>query len=447
MSEPAHRWPSGGPFQSPPNGRFSPAPAELLSLPAGAVLLLVLAAGLATGLVAAAADGQDPRQAVQMELAGHDDTETKLGYGNCQWLYPHDRAQEKLIEEPAYNTDKPIYYAAGYGDAKDKVYTFVLDESQGPGNGYDVVYVDADNNNRIHAEEERFSFQLGTTRKTVPLRIEILVAAGGVTAPYFVNFTAFPYTGDKHPIEKIHANLRNSSYYGGQAVFHGLRRRIAVADLNSNGLFNDVEQGLFRGDRFFLDLNLDGKLQNQSNLEEAFPYGKYTRIEGDWYSILASPDGSQVEIALADPPLGSVEAPPRICKAFLLSRTQPLSLELAHGADQAVAGTYRISHVRLLADGEPHKGWALSGTFGDDGPKVTVHQGRTTRLVVGSPLEVTAQAVPKDDQGTLEFSLSIAGIGGEKYRWRQKDSSSAKAGFEILDSSGKQIAAEEFDYG
>ena len=146
-----------------------------------------------------------PPQVVQMELKGQDDTNPKLHYGNCQWLYPHDEPQEKLLEQPACKSSQPVYYAAQYGDAEDNVYTFLIDESGGPGTGYNVVYVDANNDNRIDASEERFEFQLGTTRKTHPLRLRILVRAGGAEAPYHVNFAAFPYSSEKHPIEKIHA--------------------------------------------------------------------------------------------------------------------------------------------------------------------------------------------------------------------------------------------------
>jgi hypothetical protein len=382
-----------------------------------------------------------------MELQGQEDTEPKLGYGNCQWLYPHDEPQEKSLDEPDYASDKPVYYAARYGDAEENVYTFVIDESGGPGAGYDVVYIDANNDNRLDPQEERFEFRVGNPAHADPVRIRLLVAAGGVTAPYHVNFKAFTYSSEKHPVEKIHANLRNSSYYAGEAWLRGNWRKIAVADLDSTGLFNDVEQGLFDGDRFFVDLNEDGRLHDDRDRQESFPYGKYTRIAGDWYSIVASPDGSRVEIARADPPLGKVEAPPRISKALLVSATQPLYLDFGAGPDPAVAGTYRTERVVLLARDEPPTGFQLSGRFGDDGPELTIRQGQTARLKAGSPLTVEAEAVPKDEEGTLDFSLEITGVGGERYRWRQKDRSSPKAGFEIVDSSGEVVAAEEFEYG
>jgi len=391
----------------------------------------------------------DQPQVVRMELMGQAGTEPSLGYGNCQWLYPRDAPQEKLLEEPRYKSGKPVYYAARYGDASDNVYTLVLDESGGTGKGYDVLYVDLNNDNRIDVDKERFAFRLGTTAKADPVRIRLLVAARGVAAPYCVSFSAFPYSDASHPIRGIHANLRNSSYYGGEAIFHGKKHRIAIADLNSNGLFNDVEQRLFQGDRFFVDLNDDGQCRNDRTHEESFPYGGYTRIDGDWYSMVASPDGSRVEIASAHHPLGKIKAPAQIGRALLVSAAQTLRLDFEDGYDWGVAGDYRIDSVELLAEDEPPRGWALAGSFGDKSPELAIRVGESSRLVAGCPLQVEARAVRNDKagEGTVDFSLLITGIGGETYRWSRKDSSTPKAGFQIVDASGREIASQEFEYG
>jgi hypothetical protein len=387
-----------------------------------------------------------------MELAGQDDLAPKLGYGNCQWLYPLEAAPKKLLQEPKYQSRNPVYYAARYGDAKDNVFTFVLDESGGPGKGYDVLYVDANNDNRIDPEKERFKIRLSNRSNENPLRIRLLVTAGGVTAPYYVSFTAFPYSDEKHLVEKIHANLRNSSYYQGEAVLLGRRRKIAIADLDSNGLFNDVERSLFHGDRFFVDLDDEGHDQppvgggGRRRQMESFPYGGYTRIAGTWYSMVASPDGSRVEITRARPAVGKIEAPPRISAATLSSPAQVLDLKFADGSDSAVAGTYRVQSVRLLAENEGPDGWTLSGSFGGREPELTVREGQTTRLEAGLPLTVEPQ-VALDEERTLRICLRISGAAGEIYRWSPRRGSSSKAGFEILDPAGKSIASGEFEYG
>jgi hypothetical protein len=377
-----------------------------------------------------------PRQFVKMRLAGQEGAARKLGCENCQWLEPRDVPQKKLLQEPKYKSNKPIYYAARYGDGKDSVYSLVLDESNGPGKGYDTIYVDANNDNRIDAETERFQLRVGDSPQAGSIRIPLQVTSGGVTAPYHVSLSAFEHCDAKFPIPGIHITLRDSSYYVGEAVFGAEIRKIAVADLNGNGLFNDVEPEPFQGDRFFVALDRDGQFY------QSFPYGGFTRVAGQWYSIVASPDGSRVEITVAKPPLGRIESPAQIIGARLNSPTQPLDLELQDGSDQAVAGTYRLHSVQLLAE----NGWAMPGSFPDGEPELTVRAGQTVRLAAGLPLKVQPQVVSDEDR-TLRISLRITGAGGESYRWSQRRGASSQAGFEIFDSSGKQIASGGFEYG
>ena len=385
-----------------------------------------------------------PRQVVKMRLAGEgqgqgqgqEGAARKLGCENLQWLEPRDVPQQKLLQEPKYKSHKPIYYAARYGDRKDSVYALVLDESNGPGKGYDTIYVDANNDLRIDPEKERFPVCVEDSPQAGSIRIALQVAAGGATAPYYVSLAAFQHCDAKFPIPGIHVTLRDSSYYVGEALFGGETRSIALADLNGNGLFNDVEPEPSRGDRFFVARDRDGRFY------QSFPYGGFTRIAGQWYSIVASPDGGRVEIAAAKPPLGRIESSAQIVGARLNSPTQPLDLDLQDGADQAVAGTYRLCSVQLLGE----NGWAMPGSFPDGEPELTVREGQTVRLAAGLPLKVQPQVVSDDDR-TLRINLRITGAGGESYRWSQRRGASSQAGFEIFDAAGVQIASGGFEYG
>ena len=394
----------------------------------------MITALLAISLAACAADGP-LRQVVTMRLADQEGASRKLGPGNCQWLEPCDAPQERLLVEPKYRS-RPIYYAARYGDAKDNLYTMVLDESNGPGRGYDTLYVDANNDNRIDAVRERFAVRVGDLSHKGPLRVRLQVTSGGVTAPYSVTLSAFEYCDAKFPVPGIHITLRDSSCYMGEAVFGGKIRKIAVADLNANGLFNDVEQGPFEGDRFYVALDDAGQFY------ESFPCGKFTQISGQWYSVAVSPGGGRVEIAAAKPPLGKIQAPEGIVGARLNSPSQPVDLDFQDGADEAVAGTYRVHAVQLLAG----NGWALPGSFPDGEPELIVREGKTVRLAAGLPLVVEPQVVADSDR-TLRISLRIIGAGGESYRWSPRRGSSAQAGFEIYDASGGKIASGGFEYG
>lgn len=402
-------------------------PRRVLLLPAMAVILHILAVAGQTA--------SPPRQVVTMRLE-QEGAAGKLGHASCQWLEPCDAPQERLLQEPKYRSNKPIYYAARLGNAGDSLYTLVLDESKGPGKGYDTLYIDANNDNRIDAEKERFSIHVGDPGQTAPIRVRLQVTCGGVTAPYFVNLSAFQHCDAKFPVPGIHITLRDSSYYVGEAVLAGKRRKIAVADLNGNGLFNDVEQEPFQSDRFYVAQDESGRFY------QSFPHGKFTRIMGQWYSIVVPPDGGRVEIEAAKPPLGTIQAPKGIVGARLASPGQAVDLDFQEGPDRAVAGTYRVHSVQLLAD----NGWALTASFPEGEPQLVVREGHTVRLAAGLPLQVEPQVVADEDR-TLRISLRITGAGGETYRWSARRGSSSQAGFEIYNSTGERIASGGFEYG
>jgi hypothetical protein len=153
-----------------------------------------------------------------------------------------------------------------------------------------------------------------------------------------------------------------------------------------------------------------------------------------------------VEITRAHPALGTIETQSRISAARLSSPTQPLDLKFMAGSDSAVAGAYRVQSVQLLAEGEGPDGWGLSGSFGGREPELTIREGRTTRLEAGLPLKVEPQ-VTVDEDRTLSIRLRISGVAGETYRWSPRDRSLSKAGFEIVDPSGKVVESGQFEYG
>ena len=380
------------------------------------ILIIICSVILPTEFLFGQMDSAPQKHTVTMELYEASNISDMTGFGNCQWLYPLDEPNETLLEQPDYNSKKLYYYAAKYGDADDKIHTLVLDESKGTGRGYDTVYVDLDNNNRIDANKEKFSFQLGTTRKTIPVRIKLTVTSGGKKIPYYFSFAAFPYTDENNPVEKVHATARNSSIFVGKANFGEGQYKIAIADLNSNGLFNDVEKGMFRGDRFFVDLNGDGKFKHPNfyptpGVEEGFPYGKYTRIDEKWYSIEATPDGTTIQITPAQPQLGTVLAQKNIETVELYSDIQSQRLRFSEGSAEAIIGTYDLAVIQLSKDE-----WKCRGTFRSDRPKVIITPGVETRIDDVFPLQISIEPIAKSASDSVELKPKITGANGGSYR-------------------------------
>lgn len=413
---------------------------------------------VAAALVVLCSNAEKPRaagletQVVQMALhkrplEGRDD----IGYGNCQWLHPFEKPRETGLALPALKSAKPVFYGAVFGDSKDSTFTLLIDESGGTGSGYDTLYVDSNNDNRIDEKTERHSFEMGTRTSTprTSIYVEFQICVGGKTAAHHYHFKTFWYPARDHPDGKVHATLRNGSYYTGEAVIAGKRRKIALADLNSNGLFNDPEpSGSFSGERFFVDLADRGTRRPGDTQLESFPYGQYTEIAGDWYSIAATADGSRIEITPANPRFGRVAAPARITRAVLACATQSVSLDFSKPENRAIVGTYSVREVTLRERSPRGAARELRGGSWSGGREVTVREGKTTRLVAGPPLRVEIRPSPSEKVQTVDLGLVLIGSAGEIYEWNEKANEPAPPpGFEIRNPSGKTIAAGVFEYG
>jgi hypothetical protein len=386
-------------------------------------------------------------QTIAMELYEAPDISSMTGYGNCQWLRPLDEPNETLLAQPEYKSEKLYYYAAKYGDADDNIYTVILDESKGTGTGYDTVYADLDNDNRINSDNEKFSFQMSTTSNDIPLRIKLMVSAGGKKIPYCFSFTAFPYTDENNPGNKVHANARNSSIFTGQANFDGKQYKIAIADLDSNGLFNDVEQGIFDGDRFFVDLDGDGKFKDSpSKPEEGFPYSQYTRINGKWYSVEATACGTTIQISPAKPQMGTVLAGENVVTADLHSDIQSQSLDFSEGSAEAIAGTYSLGAVGLSAvDANSKRTWQCRGRFRSNPPEIAVVPGAETHLDDVLPLRISIEPAGKSPSDVVGLKPTIAGANGGVFTCPRANQPEGQ--FEIQDRQGKVVDSGKFKYG
>ncbi len=387
------------------------------------------------------------RQVVALEIYEGPEVSSRIGYGNCQWLDPLDEPNETLAAQPDYRSDKPYYYAAHYGDAEDNVYAIVLDESSGTGAGYDTVYADVNNDNRIDPATERFAFTLGTTSHAEPVRMKLTVTAGGRPFPYSFEFTAFPYQDENNPVKKVHANCRNSSIFVGQAVFEGKQHKIAIADLNSNGLFNDTELGLFRGDRFFVDFNGDDQFRNSGDAQvESFSYSRYTKIAGQWYTIHARPDGQSIEIAPAQPELGTVKTPKGVASIELHSTAQSQQLEFSNGSAEAVAGRYKLAGIGLSMSDENDQGWTANGNFREEDLTLDVKPGGILQLPEMLPLTVSIEPAGKAPFEEISLGAKIVSPAGGAFRTPRSTGRPA-GGFEVQDAEGNVVAQATFEYG
>jgi hypothetical protein len=415
------------------------------------ILFYVSIAWAMAGGISAQTESPDNPQVIHLEPFHGPKVTDLTHFGNCQWLYPRDEPNETLVSEPAYGSSKRVYYAARYGDAKDNTYTFVIDESAGTHTRFDTLYVDLNNDNRLDPGSEKFPLMLSglTTSTARKVRVTLSISAGGKTIPYAIDFTAFPYKDREHPVEKLHANCRDSSIMMGEAVFGDGRCKVALADLNSNGLFNDYEQGLFRGDRFFVDLNGNGTFDDDRGSEESFPYAQYARIGARWYTVEASPDGGTVRIRTSQPTFGTVGSSACVKSVGLSSPKQFQRLDFQEGKAQALSGVYQVRDITLEIVDKDGQRWSTYGRYGSAGPKVIIEPNQEVSLADVQPLTIQVAVLPTAEAGTIELEPRIVDRHGGSFSTlrRNTERHQPPARLVIKDSDGKQIADAALEYG
>jgi hypothetical protein len=405
---------------------------------------------LAGSILAQAEDAEQP-QTIQLQPFHGPGVSNLTGFSNCQWLYPRDEPDEALLSEPAYGSAKRVYYAARYGDAKDNTYTFVIDESGGTGTRFDTLYVDLNNDNRLDPGGEKFpltlSGRLGNEARYV--RVTLSVSAGGKIIPYVVSFAAFPYKDRDHPIEKLHAGCRDSSIMVGEAVFEGRRCKVALADLNANGLFNDYEQDLYRGDRFFVDLNGDGSFSGRAGVTESFSYAQYAQIGVGWYTVEATPDGGTVHVRRAEPSFGTVKAPACIRSAGLTSARQFQELDLKDGRARALTGAYQVNRLEVEITDITGLTWRTRGTYRPGSLPLTIEPGQEAALPDVLPLTIRVAVVPTSESNTIELEPALTDACGGTFSILRKGRGQYEppASLQIQDHDGRQVAELKLEYG
>lgn len=398
--------------------------------------------------------GSGRTQVVHMEPYHGPDVTDVTHFGNCQWLYPLDEPNEALISEPDYGSKQRVYYTAHYGDASDNTYTFVLDEDGGTGTGFDVLYVDLNNDNALDGKKERFAVSLSgrSSREKRPVSIVLQVRSGGKVIRYGFEFTMFGYKDDNHPVEKIHANCRDSTIFVGRAEFNGKACKIAIADLDSNGLFNDFEMGIFNGDRLFVDVDGDGEFKSGYASDEGaenFPYARYNKIAGNWYTVTASPDGGSLSICPAQPTFGKLKAAGTVSKVQLARSDQFQTISLDNGLGTALTGDYEVYSIEFSKKDDQSRAWQVFGRFRRDKarPKVTIGPEQTATLPALFPLTVTV--VPKANSGAAEVELTptILSRQGNVFGIPYVTRNRPKGEFAIQDEKGKAVYSGDFEYG
>jgi len=361
------------------------------------------------------------------------DERDEVGYTGSARLYGAKRPKEKLGAEPEYKSAKPLYVTLKLGAADDNRYSCVLDESRGTGEGYDLAYVDTDNDEDL--AEHRPIRALRTMGSIYFGPAKAVVKHGSFKSIHHFYFRTYD--------ESTRVYAYSTCYFVGKAKFGDKTHKIAVVDANCNGLFNEYSR-----DRLLVDLDGDGEFTTGGDAGESSRLGKYARVGETYYTVSISSDGAVVEVAQPAISLGTVRLPCKNMSVELTSESAGyLGLRSTDGVVDAPVGTYEIGQITLKARDANGNEWQLTAYAPPKGAKpLTVLPDQEAVLIAGPPL--TPRVVADVDGYIAELSLSLTGIAGERYRsFAMNDQRPPNPTFEICDAKGKRLLASNFEYG
>ena len=382
-----------------------------------------------------------------------------------QRLIPMIKPDEKLSAEPKYGSLKPIYVTAKFGNEKNNLYTMVFDESKGADSGYDIIYIDRNNNEDLTDDPPVQMQGYGAIRPIGVINfgpVEILLKYGDKIQPY--NFVVqFQMIGKEElqsgskVLTGVFANLNPARHYLGDIQAGDSSVKIMIEDLNGNGIFNDlykVQPIETRNDRLYA--TSDGVSIKYENIDlwQSNFYAKFIQIDKDWYSMDISEDGKKISLEKADTKFGTIRIPYYVETLRLSSENGIITLhskgDFVGGTSlefQVPVGVYQLYDYTNLSSLDHNI--TASGT--NSGKKFRVNNGEILDLKIGPPLIINIDSFPPGNikAGSIDiFSLTFTGQAGEVVTNLQNIKSNLpKPTFKAVDESGKVVEEGSFEYG
>jgi len=391
-------------------------------------------------------------------------------YVQGQYVQPRTRSEERLSAEPRYRSKVPLYAAVRFGKEGDTRYTIVLDESRGTGRGYDILYVDRNNNEDL-TDDPRIMGRVTQRGQTMGNfgPVEVMIDYGDRTAPYYFSMEYYKF-GEQRiqrsmgEVQNFQLTLRTAGYYTGTVSFGASEHQIAIVDFNGNGIFNERSRPRSNGpdgrlyatgDHVLVDANDDGLFEaGYTDGDEAYPYAKYLQVDGRWYSLDTSVHGSMVEIQEPALKLGTIDVADQSSSGSLLLASSSGVLRVQTGQKvQVPADTYQVyNHSTSVSHSTGNWRYDAQGTTA--GKKFQAVEGNSVAVEFGAPLVINikrnqyGRGGRAKAGGTVNLSLTISGQGGELYTNIRKNNGQPPAPtFEAIDENGEVVGQGTFEYG
>ena len=356
-----------------------------------------------------------------------------VGYFGTNSMVLAKKPKVALAREPSYRSENPLYATVKFGKGADNRYAFVFDESRGTGTGYDLLYVDTDNDRDLAEHEPVHSLHTMGSNYFGPARV--LVLHDGFKSVHHLFVRSYR--------EVTQSYVSSTCYYSGEVAIGGAARRIAVIDSNCNGLFNELTK-----DRVAIDLDGDGKFSTSREGGEVFPQGKYLRVGDTFYSLQISDDGAEVEVTEPKTAIGKVRVTqPNVRVALSSEANGYLAFTAEDGRTVLPVGSYEVNQIQFTAKDAAGSELKASGYVRTkEKPVLQVSAEREAVLRVGFPMTTAVMADP--DGYRVRLSMSLRGSAGEQYStFMVNGSRPPKPSLAITDEKGNEVLSTNFEYG
>jgi hypothetical protein len=366
-----------------------------------------------------------------------------------QYLRPESSRPDDVKDLPS-DFAQPCFY---HMDTSQGRWPVVVDLSHGQRLSFDTDRDGLFSDERyFRARSVRLHPQDGRRGRFGPVRIES-GASGGQEAAIFYSLN---YPTDQSPSLMVYP----AYYWYGRLRIDGRVHGVAVVDGDHDGQFGSIvsppTDPRWRwpcSDLFAIDRNGDGKFETSlyAHSSEVMPLSRMVLLDGSYYAIDVSPDGSRLGLAKTEPTLGHLAINPANAKLQLRlwSDAADQFLSPVAGSWDLPVGTYQTLYAVLNLPDSNGDNWTFS-TLRDVGGLTSfkIQAGETTRLRVGPPFVVKAQ-VQRVGGGIISISPVVVGCAGEEYQadFRCNSRRAPERTFKIVDEKGTVLVADRFQYG
>jgi len=368
--------------------------------------------------------------------------------------------QQIVAKEPTYESATPF---RGVLKLCCGPRAFALDAVGRDVLGYNRLYFDADGDADLAAETpiEASSIEpVGKTQVTSyfpPVSVAGEVDGAKIEPVFLLEAQCLLL---RSPVVMV--SVQPGSVRQGQIAVGTRKIKLVLVDRNCNGRFDDrvtvrkagSRLAVGEGDLLLVDPDFRSlRAANATTGRDRYYVGRTIGLGRRFYKLDVSPGGERVALAPCELALGYVTNPSPAYRAVVYSDEHGAVMIGGLGGQKIPLpeGAWRVAENTIDAAGSLGSSWGamMSASFSGDAPAFEVSKDKTTELVFGPPFRpvVTLSRSPMEE-GKLFLQLVVEGAGGERCTSFQVNGAKPPGPrFEVLDSAGKVVYQNQFEYG